>query len=330
MLSALNTPKGWIYAAVLVLLAAVPVWAPAIGQPYFIEVFTRILIWAIAALSLNLILGYGGMVSFGHAMYLGIGGYTVGIFAYYDQFNGFLTFPLAVLFSGLVGVVIGAICLRTRGIYFIMITLAFAQMVYYLGVSAEEYGSDDGLPIYGRSEFEIPLGGDAAFGLDISDRITLYYLCFVVMVLVLGLVYRIVNSRFGMVVRGVKSNEERMQAVGYPTYQYKLASFVIAAMICGLAGALSANMEKFVSPDMMHWTRSGEMMFMVILGGMGSLFGPILGATVFLMLHELLSRITEHWHLVFGPLLILVVLFAKQGLNGLVELLPGSRGGGNG
>jgi branched-chain amino acid transport system permease protein len=303
---------------VLALIALMPAIAPAIGEPYYMDVFMRIMIWAITAISLNLVLGYGGMVSFGHALFLGIGGYTVGIFAYYEIFNGFITFPLALLFSAIIGLLIGAICLRTRGLYFIMITLAFAQMIYYLGVSVEEYGSDDGLIIYGRSEFAIEFAG-GRWELDLDNPLVFYYFVFVILLGCLYFAHRLFNSRFGMVIRGAKSNEARMQAIGFNTYRYKLACFVIAGVMCGLAGALSANAEKFISPDMMYWTKSGELIFMVVLGGMGSLFGPVAGALVFLMLSEFLSNILENWNLIFGPFLVLVVLYARNGIDGLLE-----------
>ena len=313
----LRTPRFLVNLAVLALCASMPFLAPALGQPYFFEVFARIMIWAIAAISLNLILGYGGMVSFGHAAYLGIGAYTVGISAYYEVYSGFIQWPLALALSGLVALVFGAICLRTRGLYFIMITLALAQMVYFLGVSAEEYGSDDGLSIDVRSEFG---------PLDLGDALTLYYVVFAFLLLSLAVTHRIVNSRFGMVIRGAKSNEARMQAIGFPTYRYRLTCFVIAGVMCGLAGILWANFERFVSPDMMYWTHSGELIFMVVLGGMGSLFGPVLGAVVFLLLSEILSNITVHWHIVFGPFLIFVVLFARGGIDGLLGPSQARRG----
>ncbi|MDJ0949540.1 MAG: branched-chain amino acid ABC transporter permease [Alphaproteobacteria bacterium] len=287
-----------------------PVLAPALDEPFYITVFARIMIWAIAAVSLNLILGYGGMVSFGHACYLGIGGYVVGIMAFHGVTNGFIQWPLALLASGLAALVFGAICLRTRGVYFIMITLAFAQMIYYLSISVEKYGSDDGLTIDFRSEF----GGL----IDLEERTVIYYVIFFCLVGSLYLVHRVVNSRFGMVVRGSKSNDARMHAIGHPTYRYRLACFVIAGMICGLAGILQANLEKFVSPDMMYWPRSGELIFMVVLGGMGTLFGPVAGALVFLLLADTLSGFTEHWHIIFGPFLILVVLFVHGGIDGLL------------
>lgn len=307
-------PTSTTTTLLLVVFAAMPIVAPAVGEAFYVDVFARIMIWSIAAVGLNLILGYGGMVSFGHAAYIGIGGYTVAIFGFHEINNGFIQWPVALAVSGLAALVFGAISLRTRGVYFIMITLAFAQMVFFLGVSADKYGSNDGLNIWNRSEFNI--GG---IELSINDEKSFYYLTFVVLLLVIYLTRRMVNSRFGMVIQGARSNDTRLQTVGVPTYRYRLTAFVISGVICGLAGVLQANFERFVSPDMMDWPRSGELMFMVILGGMGTLFGPVLGATAFLVLSEVLSSITIHWHLIFGPLLILLVLYVRGGLTGLIE-----------
>jgi len=294
----------------LVLLAAVPPLALALDEPFYIDLFRRIMIFAIAALSLNLILGYGGMVSFGHAAYLGIGGYAVGILAYYGIDNGFLQWGVAIVASALVALVIGAISIRTSGIYFIMITLAFTQMLYFLGISVEEYGGDDGMSLATRSQF--------ADWLDLSDATTFYYLVFAILIVFMYLVYRIVNSRFGMVIRAAKSNEVRTRAIGFSPYPYKLAAFVIAGAMCGLAGALLVNHTAYLTPDFMHWTRSGEIMFMVILGGIGTTAGPLVGSVVLLLLEDTLSGWTTHWQLYLGVFLVLVVLFAKRGLAGLI------------
>jgi len=294
----------------LVLLAAVPPLALALDEPFYIDLFRRIMIFAIAALSLNLILGYGGMVSFGHAAYLGIGGYAVGILAYYGIDNGFLQWGVAIVASALVALVIGAISIRTSGIYFIMITLAFTQMLYFLGISVEEYGGDDGMSLATRSQF--------AGWLDLSDATTFYYLVFAILIVFMYLVYRIVNSRFGMVIRAAKSNEVRTRAIGFSPYPYKLAAFVIAGAMCGLAGALLVNHTAYLTPDFMHWTRSGEIMFMVILGGIGTTAGPLVGTVVLLLLEDTLSGWTTHWQLYLGVFLVLVVLFAKRGLAGLI------------
>ncbi len=311
-----RNPAAIATFVLFVVIALVPIVAPLIGYGFYVNVFARIMIWSIAAVGLNLIMGYGGMVSFGHAAYLGIGGYTFGILSYHGIDNGFIQWPLALAISAVVAFVFGAVSLRTRGVYFIMITLAFAQMVFFLGASLDQYGSNDGLIIYNRSTFDV--GG---VGPNLGDRVFFYYLLLALLLLVIFICWRIVNSRFGMVLRGTKSNETRVHAIGIPAYRYRLVAFVISGVIVGLAGILMANLEKFISPDMMNWPRSGELIFMVVLGGMGTLFGPVWGALAFLLLAEILSSFTEHWHLIFGPLLILVVLFGRGGVLGFVERL---------
>lgn len=297
----------------MAVLLCVPLASHFLGirlQLVSLDFITRILCLAIAAVSLNLILGFGGMISFGHAAFIGIGAYCVGIPAYHEYGSGWLHFPLAIFASAAFALVTGAISLRTKGVYFIMITMAFAQMGYYFFLSLDEYGGDDGLTIYSRSVLHI---------VDIDNKLVLFLLTYACLVASIYAVYRIVNSRFGMVVRGCQSNEERMKALGYNTYAYKLTAYVIAGGMCGLAGALLGNFTTFISPDMMSWSRSGELMFMVILGGTGSLFGPVFGAVTFVFVEELLSSFTIFWALPFGILLILSVLFIKGGLNGLIQ-----------
>lgn len=294
----------------LLLLVLVPVAARLLDAPFYLTLFGRIMIWSIAALSLNLILGYGGMVSFGHAAYLGVGVYTVGILSYHGIQSGFVQWPVAIVASALVAAAIGAVSLRTSGVYFIMITLAFAQMLYFLGVSLKTYGGDDGMTLASRSRF----GGF----IDLEDSTVFYYLVLGLLVAFHYLSHRLVNSRFGLAVRGARSNEGRMRAIGFPTFRYKLTAFVIAGTMCGVAGVLLVNFTKYVSPAFMHWTRSGEIMVMVILGGMGSVIGPALGAVVFLLLEEVLSGYTEYWAVVLGPILLGIVLFARRGLYGLL------------
>jgi branched-chain amino acid transport system permease protein len=306
----LFTIRNIVNAAVLVMLALVPLYSSWVGNNFMLILFTRVAILAIAAVSLNLIMGYGNMVSFGHAAYLGIGGYAVGILAQEGVLSGFIQWPVALLASGLFAVLIGALSLRTRGVYFIMITLAFAQMIYYVAVSLDRYGGDDGLTIYRRSQF--------AGLFNLSNKVWFYYLCLAVLVLVILLVWRLVNSRFGMVIRGSRSNERRMRAIGFPTFRYQLTCFVIAGMLCGLAGALLANQTEFISPAAMHWTRSGDLIVMVVLGGMGSLLGPVVGAVALLVLEEALSRVTEYWQIILGPLLLGVVIYARGGIDGLL------------
>ena len=312
MMASLNA-RNVVAALVVAGLLLLPLYTSISGNIFALTLFTRIVIFALAAASLNLIMGYGGMMSFGHAAYLGIGGYAVGILASEGIGSGFIQWPVALAASALFAVVIGALSLRTRGVYFIMITLAFAQMAYYVASGLAPYGGDDGLTIYKRSDF----GGLV----NLSNRVQFYYLCLGCLLGGIYLIWRIVNSRFGMVVQGLRSNEQRMQAIGFPAKRYRLVCFVIAGTMCGLAGALLANNTDFVSPATMYWTRSGDLMVMVILGGMGSLFGPVLGAIVYLLLEEALSQVTEYWALIMGPLLLLIVLFGRGGIMGLLGRL---------
>jgi branched-chain amino acid transport system permease protein len=309
--------SGWLSAravTVVVLLAALallPVYVELGGSRFLLTLFTRIIILAMAAVSLNLILGFGGMMSFGHAVYLGIGGYAVGMLAHEGIYSGFVQWPVALAASALFALVIGALSLRTRGVYFIMLTLAFAQMAYYVVAGLARYGGDDGLTIYKRSQFFEPI--------NLSNKTQFYYICLALLYASIYLVWRIVNSRFGMVIQGSRSNDTRMRAIGFPTFRYKLTCFVIAGILCGLAGALLANHTDFVSPAMMYWTRSGDLIIMVVLGGMGSVVGPVFGAIALLVLEETLSGITEYWQIILGPLLLLVVLFARGGIDGLLR-----------
>jgi branched-chain amino acid transport system permease protein len=321
------TPRNVVVVALLAFLALVPVYSAVTGNTFLMTLFTRIVILAMAATSLNLILGYGGMVSFGHAVYLGIGGYAIGILAHEGIGSGFVQWPVAIVACALFALGVGALSLRTRGLYFIMITLAFAQLVYYFGVGLDRYGADDGLNIYRRSQFIEPV--------NLSNRTQFYYACLGLLVACVYLTWRIVNSRFGQVIQGARSNDRRMQAIGFPTYRYRLIAFVIAGTMCGLSGALLANHTEFVSPAMMHWTRSGDLIVMVVLGGMASTFGPLIGAVTFMVLEESLpvlikllatpiigpaaERAAEYWQIVLGPLFLLVVLFARGGINGLLE-----------
>ena len=316
--------KTIIAIAVLILVLALPWLLEVLGQEYLLSLATRILIYGLAASSLNLILGYGGMVSLGHAAFMGIGGYTVGILAFHSyestpvfswlpQFagseNGLLVWPLAMLFAVLFGLVTGAISLRTRGMHFIMITLAFAQMVYFFFTSLDTYGGGDGISLYNRNLLP---------GLNLGNDWVFYYLCLAILLGFLYLVHRLINARFGRILVGSRENEQRLQVLGFSTFGYRLLSYCLAGAAAGLAGALLVNQGEFVSPGLVHWTRSGEIMVMVLLGGMGTLAGPILGAATLLFLEEYLAMYTEHWMVILGPFLILVVLFARGGLYGLL------------
>ena len=297
-----------LWSVAIAVLVALPPLAIRLGEPFYVDLVRRITILAIAAVSLNLILGYGGLVSFGHAAYLGVGGYAVGILAFYGVGNGFLHFAVAIGVSALVAAAIGAISIRTSGIYFIMITLAFTQMLYYLGISLAEFGGDDGMRLKARSKFPL---------VDLADPIVAYYVALALLILSVFLVYRIVNSRFGMALRASRSNEARSRAIGFSPYPYRLLAFVIAGAMCGLAGALYANHTNYITPGLMSWQQSGELMFMVILGGMASTSGPVLGAFALLILEEILKGWTEHWQVILGPLLVLSVIFFRRGLAGI-------------
>ncbi len=316
--------KTIIAIAVLILVLALPWLLEVLGQEYLLSLATRILIYGLAASSLNLILGYGGMVSLGHAAFMGIGGYTVGILAFHSyestpvfgwlpQFagseNGLLVWPLAMSFAVLFGLVTGAVSLRTRGMHFIMITLAFAQMVYFFFTSLDTYGGGDGISLYNRNLLP---------GLNLGNDWVFYYLCLAILLGFLYLVHRLINARFGRILVGSRENEQRLQVLGFSTFGYRLLSYCLAGAAAGLAGALLVNQGEFVSPGLIHWTRSGEIMVMVLLGGMGTLAGPILGAATLLFLEEYLAMYTEHWMVILGPFLILVVLFARGGLYGLL------------
>jgi branched-chain amino acid transport system permease protein len=313
-----STGVRWsVPLVLLVLLAAVPAVANAADMGFVTSLATRIMIYAIAALSLDLILGYGAMVSFGHAAFVGIGAYAVGIASAHDQWNAAVTFPVAIVAAGAFALLTGAISLRTRGVYFIMITLAFGQMAYFTASSLSDYGGDDGLTMWGRSE----LFGTTPF----EDDTAFYYVVLGCLAGCFLFARAVVGSRFGRVIAGVRENRLRMQAVGFNPYAYQLVAYAIAGMMAGLAGALLANHAEFVSPSYMAWQRSGELIIMVVLGGMGTLHGAILGAIAYLTLEEVLSHWTEHWRVIFGPLLILVVLYARGGLGRLI-----GRSGGDG
>lgn len=312
-------------------LAAMPFVAHLLDNPFIVTLATKVAILALAGVGLNLALGYGGLVSFGHAAFFGLGGYAAGILASAAlNYEPLMTWPfgmpgttlmpiiwlVAMAASAIAALVIGALSLRTGGVYFIMITLAFAQMLYYVAVSLDRYGADDGMTIYQRSEFDGII--------NLSNKISFYYLCFGLLLATIYLTWRIVNSRFGMVIQGSRSNDRRMRAIGFPTYRYRLVVFMIAGTICGLSGALLANQTDFISPAVMYWTRSGDLIVMVVLGGMGTPFGPVIGAVALLLLEEWLSGVTEYWQIILGPMLLLVVLFARGGIEGL--LAGASRG----
>ncbi len=301
-------------------LAAVPLLGLFIRDGYVLSLVTRVMIFAIAAIALDLILGFGALVSFGHAAFVGIGAYAMGILSSHGQEELLIGLVAALAASALFALITGAISLRTKGVYFIMITLAFGQMAFYTAASLRAYGGDDGLTVARRS---------LVMGARWLENDRLYY--YVVLASLAGvylLCRAIVGSRFGRVLQGAKQNPQRMLAIGFNPYPYQLAAYVIAGMIGGLAGFLLANLTEFVSPAYMSWQRSGELIVMVILGGMGSLHGAVIGAAAFLLLEEWLSGFTEHWKVIFGPLLVLVVLFMKGGILGFLGRIGGGKGHG--
>lgn len=320
--------ESLILLAVFVALALVPPLAELTGQSSWTRLVGQALIYGMAAASLNFILGYGGMVSFGHAAFFGIGGYVVGIlYHHFDSGTRFLglipgtdqmlvTLPAAIIVAGLAAALVGALSLRTGGVQFIMITLAFAQMFFFLFVSLKTYGGEDGIMV--RRTNGLP-------GLNMRDKATLYWVVLVVAAAYYLFLRRLVQSSFGQVIAGIRQNERRMTAMGISTYRYKLAAFVLSGMGAGLAGALMVNFLRFASPDMLHWTKSGELMVMVILGGVGTLAGPFVGAGALTVIETVLSRITEHWMLPVGILLLAVVLVSRGGLMALFARLAGGR-----
>ncbi|MDB5514019.1 MAG: transporter permease [Tardiphaga sp.] len=296
------------------LFALVPLAASFGPRSFILALVTRIMVLGIAAMSLDLLIGYGAMISFGHAACVGIGAYSVGILSSHGVDDVFIQLGVALAVSCLFALVTGAISLRTKGVYFIMITLAFGQMLFFLATSLAAYGGDDGLTLASRS---------LVFGSKIlKNDMVLYYVVFGFMLGAYLLLRAVVASRFGRVLRGIAENPIRMQAIGFAPFRYQLTAYVLAGMIAGLAGCLLANQAEFVSPAYATWQRSGDLIFIIVLGGLGTLHGALIGAAVFSLLAEFLSGFTEHWAMIFGPILILVVLFARGGLSGLFGRRP--------
>ena len=296
------------------LLFATLVILPLALPAYLLTFLTRVVILALAALSLDLLIGVAGLVSFGHAAFLGIGLYAVAILSGAGIDDIFAQSAVAVAACAAFALATGAVALRTRGVYFIMITLAFGQMMFFGATSLSAYGGDDGVTLGGRS---LVLGRPLLAG----DR-ALYFAALGVLAAAYMLGRRLIASRFGRVLAGARENQTRMEAIGFAPFRFRLIATVIAGCTAGLAGVLLANQTGFVSPAAMTWQRSGDLIFMVVLGGMGSLHGAILGAVVFLGVEEVLAGFSEHWRIVFGPLLVLAVLFARGGLEGLLREGP--------
>lgn len=311
---------------------AFPLWAWMIEEPFLITLATRAAIFAIAGVGLNIALGYGGLVSLGHAAFFGIGGYAMGILASHAQtYTPLLEWPflvegtksmpviwiVAMLASALAALAIGALSLRTSGAYFIMITLAFAQMLYYFAISWPAYGGEDGLPIYVRNGFP---------GLNTLDPIQFFALVYVLMLATIAVAALVRRAPFGLALNAARQAPERVRAVGISPYRLRLAAFAISGTITGLAGALFADLNRFVSPAMFSWQTSGEIMVFVILGGTARLFGPVAGAALFIALEHLLGGVSDYWHVFLGALLLLVVLFGRNGVVGILAGQEARRG----
>jgi branched-chain amino acid transport system permease protein len=311
------TPNVIAPALIFVALAAVPLAAVYGPEIYVLGLFARIMIFAIAAVALDLLIGYGGLISFGHAAFVGLGAYAVGILSVHGFTDALVALPVALTASGLFALATGAVCLRTRGVYFIMITLAFSQMAFFTASSLAPYGGDDGLTVRARNTI-------AGFALMHDER-SFYYVVLACLLGVYLLCRALIASRFGRVFCGARENPIRMASIGYEVIRYQLVAYVIAGAIGGLSGFLLANAAEFVSPAYMSWQRSGELVIMVLMGGMGTLHGGIIGAAAFVFAEEWLSGLTEHWKMIFGPLLVLIVLFARGGLVGLAAQLKGTK-----
>jgi branched-chain amino acid transport system permease protein len=299
--------------AIFLIFALVPFLATFRAEAYVLSLVSRVMIFAIAALALDLLIGYGALVSFGHAAFMGLGAYAVGILSSHGIQDALISLPVALGVSALFALLTGIVCLRTKGVYFIMITLAFGQMAYFTASSLAPYGGDDGLTIRVRSTL-------AGFPIFSGDR-SLYYICLACLLGTYLLCRALVGSRFGRVYRGARENPLRVSTVGFEVYRYQLVAYVIAGALGGLSGFLLGNATDFVSPAYMSWQRSGELLIMVIFGGIGTLNGAIVGAAAFLLVEEWLSGLTEHWKVIFGPLLVLVAVFAPGGLLGLAARL---------
>jgi branched-chain amino acid transport system permease protein len=309
----------------IALLFILPAVALSLDEPFYITLMTKVVILAMAGVGLNLALGLGGLISFGHAAFFGIGGYAAGILAthymndelifsafgyeYFGTGNMLAIWIVAMLVGAIAAIIIGYFSLRTKGVYFIMITLAFAQMIYYFAIAWPTYGGEDGLSIYVRNNL---------FGLNTLDPLVFYSICLSLLLLVTLLVSTLRNSHFGNALQAARQNEKRLASVGIRPFGIQLTAFVISAMATALAGALFADLNRFVSPDMLSWHTSGEIMIFVILGGVGRLFGPILGAAMYIVFEYYLGGITEHWGLFLGIALLSVVLFARGGIVGLI------------
>ena len=296
-------------ATVAVLALVLVAMMPVIGQPYLTRFATSVLIFGLVAMSLDLLVGYGGMVSFGHAAFFGLGAYATAVLGFHGIHSAFVALPVAIAAASAAAFVIGGISLRTSGVYFIMITLAFAEMLFYVAHALAMYGGDDGLKVVRNSVIPV---------INFNNPTTFFFAVLLVFLAAFLLSFRLTRSRFGRVLQGIRDNRQRAESLGYDTYRYQLVGFVIAGALAGLAGMLHANLNEYVSPDLLNWVQSGDLLIMVILGGVGTLIGPVFGAAAYLFLQEILSMYTGHSMLVLGPVLLLVVLFSSGGIYALL------------
>jgi len=295
----------------LLLLAVFPLVAPSLGLDFYVGFVRRVLVFALAAAGLNFILGYGGLAALGHCGFLGVGAYTLVALADAGINSAWLLWPLALLVAALVAALIGLVALRTRGVYFIMITLAFAQMLYYIAVSLRPYGGDDGYNLMTPTSFGLGLN-------TLNDGI-FYWVVLALFAGAMVLFNRVTRSRFGHALMGVRDNETRMRALGFPVGRIQLTAFAIAGGVAGLAGALLVSHNNFASPSMMHWTQSATLLVMVVIGGVGQRWGGPVGAVVWIGLEEVVKAYTDYWHLPLGVLLIAIVFLAPRGIAGLLQ-----------
>ncbi len=303
-----STRRRVAAVAIFAALVALPALMQALDQGFYVSLASRMLIFALVATSLNLVIGFGGMVSFGHAAFFGAGAYCVALLAASGVVSAALAWPLAAAVSALLALGVGALSLGTRGVYFIMRTLAFSQMVFYLVVSLKATGGDGGISLSGRSTFP---------GLDLKDDSTFYFVVLALLSLTLFALDRIAHSRFGRVIQSIRENETRMEALGYPVFSYKLVCFVIGGAVAGLAGALLVNQTGLASPSLLHWMQSGTLMVMIVIGGVGSVFGGVVGAVLLMLCEEFFVELSPHWQIGLGVVLLAVVLWAPLGIAGL-------------
>ncbi|MDM9560087.1 MULTISPECIES: branched-chain amino acid ABC transporter permease [Bordetella] len=309
---------SWFLPLLFLVLAAVPLAAQWLDEPFYVTFGARVLIYALAAVALNLVLGFAGLVSFGHAMFLGLGCYAVGILSYYGIASGWMQLAVCVAVCALVALAVGAVCLRTSGIGFIMITLAFAQMFYFLAVSLREYGGDDGLNIYEGSDFGL---------FDLGGSLPVYWAAWALLLAACLGMLRLRRSPFGMILRATQVNPRRVDALGYSVFRVRLTAYVASGVLTGVAGLLLANLTAFASPSYMSWPVSGELIVMVVIGGLGNVLGPVVGAIGYLLLEELFKGMTQHWMLLMGPVVVAIAMLARNGYVALPRRRPPAAAG---